>query len=77
MEGHQDAVGGDVDIGLHIAEAEVDRVGEGGQGVLRDVAGAAAVGEGERAVPVEIRVHCHRPPLSPIGLPRRRRADLE
>ncbi len=47
VEGAQDTVGGDVHVGLHVAVAERHRALEGGHGVLRPVAGAPAVGEGD------------------------------
>ena len=53
VEGDHDAVGGDVDVGLEVREAEVDGVLERRHRVLRCLAGASAMGEGDRARPVE------------------------
>lgn len=53
VEGEQHAVACGVHIGLEIDVAEVDGSLEGWQGVLRGVAGPAAVGEGVYALPLE------------------------
>ena len=64
VEGQQHPVGGGVDVGLQVAVAERDRLGEGVPGVLPvqvgRVGGAAAVGEGgERGVEVGVRLGPH------------------
>ena len=47
VEGEDDAVSGEVDVGFEVAVAKGDSVGEGGQAVLRILLGAAPVGEGQ------------------------------
>ena len=47
VEGQDDAVSGEVDVGLQIAVAKGDSVGEGGQAVLRMFLGTTPVGEGQ------------------------------
>jgi hypothetical protein len=53
VEGDEDTVGRGVDVGLDVPVAQVDGGGEGGHGVLRGLSGAAAVGDGNGAGPVE------------------------
>lgn len=53
MEGDHDPVGGDMGIGLHIAESEFDRVGERLHRVLGPIPGPAPMGEGNRPLVVE------------------------
>ena len=48
MEGEEHTVGGQVDVGLEVAVAHGDGGLERGQGVLRRLAAAAAMGEGDR-----------------------------
>ena len=50
VEGDHDAVGGEPGVGLQIPEPHVHRTLEGGEGVLRRLVTAAAVGEGQRPV---------------------------
>ena len=57
VEGDQHAVGGDVDVGLEVAVAEVDGVLECGERVLGCVARPAAVGERDGSWVVEERFH--------------------
>ena len=58
VEGQQHPVAGDVDVGLEVGVAQLDRVGERRERVLEAldlrVVGAAAVGEGQRASGVEV-----------------------
>lgn len=54
VEGQQHAVGRRVDIGLNVAVAQVDRVRESGQGVLGGLAGAAAMGERDWPIMIEV-----------------------
>ena len=53
VEGEQHAVGRDVHVGLDVAVAEVHGVLERRHRVLGRIAGAAAVGERDRVLPVE------------------------
>ena len=61
VKGEDHAVGTEVDVGLHVAVAQLHRGGEGGQGVLRLVEGAAAMGEGDRAGPAQEGAPAHYP----------------
>ena len=56
MEGYDHPVGGGVDVGLQVREAEVHGVAECGQAVLRVCLGTAAVGEGEGPRMVQVGV---------------------
>ena len=69
VERDQHAVGGQVHIGLEIAEAHLGRGAERCDGVLRRGLGAAAVGDGERAWMFQVRVHGHgvRVPAAHMG----------
>jgi hypothetical protein len=53
VERQQHAVGRGVHIGLEVAVAEVDRLGEGGQRVLQPARSAASMGERDRARMIE------------------------
>jgi hypothetical protein len=53
VEGDDDAVARGVDVGLDVAQAQVDRGCERGHGVLQAVEGESAVRHGDRAVDVE------------------------
>ena len=59
MEGHRHPVGGGVDVGLHMGEAQIDRVAERSQRVLRELLGPAAVGEGDGPVDVQVGMGRH------------------
>ncbi len=56
MEDDDDTVGRDADVGLDVAVAERDGVGECPHRVLRGVSRAAAMGEGDRTGPIEVRM---------------------
>ncbi len=56
VEDDDDPVGRDANVGLEVAVAERDRVGERPHRVLRGVAGAAAMGEGDRTRPFQVRM---------------------
>ena len=62
VEGEQDTVAGDVDVGLEVGVAETHGVTEGRHRVLQaldlGVVGTAAVGEGQDACMVEVAT-CH------------------
>jgi hypothetical protein len=56
VEGDGDVVDRDLNVGLEVAVAELDRPFERRKGVLRGFARPAPVGEGDRTGPVEERV---------------------
>src|SRR5207302_10552370 len=90
VEGEDDAVAAEVQVGLQVAVADGDRRGEGRHGVLGELAGTAAVGERDGAGPVEegmqpvsraAHPRCSVEPAGtgarhPISVPRRARSRL-
>ena len=59
MEGEQDPVAGQMDVGLEVSVSQGDGGLERGQGVLGSLAAAAAMGEGDRGRSVEKRTLHH------------------
>ena len=70
VKGEEHAVGGAVDVGLHVPVAHGDRGRESGHGVLGLLSRATPVGDGNGPWPVEERparrAHMEAPPTEPV-----------